>query len=150
MTTRLIVGQRDLPFAGLDLVYPTAPELELAARCYGLDATSLREDCLDPEQLPKSERIGATTLPIARTVDLVAAGGGVPVQELPRKGVARILTLFPVPFLPLTFVVGVSGMNFEFMPEPRARWGHPAPWAVMILVTSIIFPWFRRRGWLRE
>ena len=64
--------------------------------------------------------------------------------------VMRVLTLFSAFFLPLTFVVGVYGMNFEFMPELRQRWGYPAVLAAMLAVTGAIYVWFRRRGWMRE
>ncbi|HEX6106381.1 MAG TPA: CorA family divalent cation transporter [Gemmatimonadales bacterium] len=64
--------------------------------------------------------------------------------------VMRILTLFSAFFLPLTFVVGVYGMNFDYMPELRQRWGYPAVLAGMAMVTAAIYLWFRRRGWLRE
>jgi magnesium transporter len=63
--------------------------------------------------------------------------------------VMRILTLFSAFFLPLTFLVGVYGMNFEYMPELSQRWGYPAVWAVMVLITLVIFVWFRKRGWLK-
>jgi magnesium transporter len=66
------------------------------------------------------------------------------------NGIVRILTLFSAFFLPLTFLVGIYGMNFERMPELHSRWGYPAVWLVMLVVTMGIYAWFRRRGWLGE
>lgn len=63
--------------------------------------------------------------------------------------VMRILTVFSAFFLPLTFIVGVYGMNFEFMPELNTRWGYPIVIGFMGLVTLAIFVWFRRKGWLK-
>ncbi len=64
--------------------------------------------------------------------------------------VVRVLTVFSVFFLPLTFIVGVYGMNFDFMPELRERWGYPGVLVFMVLVTMLIYVWFRGRGWLRR
>jgi magnesium transporter len=64
--------------------------------------------------------------------------------------VMRVLTVFSAFFLPLTFIVGVYGMNFDWMPELRERWGYPAALGLISMVSLVIFIWFRRRGWLRR
>ncbi len=63
--------------------------------------------------------------------------------------VMRILTVFSAFFLPLTFIVGVYGMNFQYMPELAQPWGYPAVCAVMAAVTVVIYAWVRKRGWLK-
>jgi magnesium transporter len=60
----------------------------------------------------------------------------------------RVLTVFSVFFMPLTFIVGIYGMNFQFMPELHARYGYPIVMVVMVVVVAIIYFWFRRKKWL--
>ena len=62
--------------------------------------------------------------------------------------IIRVLTLFSVFFMPLTFIVGIYGMNFDFMPELRSRLGYPAVLLSMALITALIYWWFRKKGWL--
>lgn len=62
--------------------------------------------------------------------------------------VMRVLTIFSVFFMPLTFIVGIYGMNFEFMPELKMRLGYPATLLAMLIVSGAIYVWFKRRGWL--
>ena len=66
------------------------------------------------------------------------------------NAVVRLLTLFSAFFLPLTFIAGVYGMNFDRMPELRQPWGYPVALLVMGAVAAGIYVWFRRRGWLTE
>lgn len=62
--------------------------------------------------------------------------------------VMRILTIFSVFFMPLTFIVGIYGMNFDWMPELRVWWGYPAVMALMLIIIFGIFGWFRWKKWL--
>lgn len=62
--------------------------------------------------------------------------------------VMKTLTIMASLFIPLTFIVGVYGMNFEFMPELRWRWGYVGIWGVMLVVAFGLLAWFRWRGWL--
>ena len=62
--------------------------------------------------------------------------------------VMKVLTLFSAYFLPLTFIVGIYGMNFDNMPELRYQYGYPIIMGLMLLIFLLIFFWFKRRKWL--
>jgi magnesium transporter len=62
--------------------------------------------------------------------------------------VMKVLTLFSAYFLPLTFIVGIYGMNFDNMPELRHQYGYPIIMLVMLIIFLLIFFWFKRRKWL--
>jgi magnesium transporter len=61
--------------------------------------------------------------------------------------VMRVLTVIATLFIPLTFIVGVYGMNFSHMPELQWRWGYAAVWGVMVTMVVALLAFFRRRGW---
>jgi len=62
--------------------------------------------------------------------------------------VMKVLTVVTSIFVPLTFIVGVYGMNFEHMPELRVWWAYYAVWGVMIALAVGMLAYFRNRGWL--
>jgi len=61
--------------------------------------------------------------------------------------VMKVLTVISTIFMPLTFVAGVYGMNFRYMPEITARWGYPAALVLMALIAGTMIMYFRRKGW---
>jgi len=62
--------------------------------------------------------------------------------------VMKVLTLVGTIFIPLTFVVGIYGMNFDYMPELRNRWGYPVVMGGMLALVLAMLAWFRHKGWL--
>lgn len=59
--------------------------------------------------------------------------------------VMKLLTVFSAFFLPLTFIAGIYGMNFDNMPELKMKFGYFATLGIMIIVAIIIYLWFRRK-----
>ncbi len=68
--------------------------------------------------------------------------------------VMKVLTIIATVFIPLSFIVGVYGMNFDRaasawnMPELGARYGYPILWLVMLVIVAGMLAYFRRKRWL--
>jgi magnesium transporter len=62
--------------------------------------------------------------------------------------VMKVLTIIATIFIPLTFVAGIYGMNFRYMPELEWAWGYYMVWAVMAVIGVSMFAYFRRKRWL--
>lgn len=64
------------------------------------------------------------------------------------NSIMKVLTIIGTIFIPLTFVVGVYGMNFENFPELRMKWAYPTLWVIMISIAAFMLAWFKRKKWL--
>ncbi len=62
--------------------------------------------------------------------------------------VMKTLTIIATIFIPLTFLAGIYGMNFEFMPELSWRWAYFAVWGIMVAVAVTLLWFFRKKKWL--
>jgi len=62
--------------------------------------------------------------------------------------VMKVLTAISLIFMPLTFIVGVYGMNFKNMPELEWRYGYPASLVVMAAIGGLMYVYFKRKKWL--
>ncbi|MCF7969649.1 MAG: magnesium/cobalt transporter CorA [Methylococcaceae bacterium] len=60
----------------------------------------------------------------------------------------KVLTIFASIFIPLTFIAGVYGMNFEYMPELKWRWAYPVLWSVFISTGLGLLVIFKKKKWL--
>lgn len=62
--------------------------------------------------------------------------------------VMKVLTIIATIFIPLTFLAGIYGMNFEMMPELHWPWAYPATLGVMAAIAGGMLVYFRRKRWL--
>jgi len=60
----------------------------------------------------------------------------------------KVLTIIATIFIPLTFVAGIYGMNFRFMPELGWKWGYPAVWLVLIVLAVGMILFFKKKKWI--
>lgn len=62
--------------------------------------------------------------------------------------IMKVLTIMASIFIPLTFMAGIYGMNFEWMPELKLWWAYPMLLILMLLTAAGMLGWFRRLGWI--
>ena len=64
--------------------------------------------------------------------------------------IMKVLTIFSAIMLPLTFIAGVYGMNFDNMPELHSHYGYYSTWFLMVVVATFMLGFFWRRGWIGD
>ncbi len=62
--------------------------------------------------------------------------------------IMKVLTIFAAIFIPLTFIAGIYGTNFEYLPELKYKYSYFIFWGVMIVVASSMLVYFRKKEWL--
>ncbi len=63
--------------------------------------------------------------------------------------VMKVLTIVATIFIPLTFLAGIYGMNFQYMPELAVKWAYPAFWGAILVITVFMSGFFWRKGWIK-
>jgi magnesium transporter len=62
--------------------------------------------------------------------------------------VMKVLTIIATIFIPMTFVAGIYGMNFEAMPELKWSWGYPMVWGIIMAIGIVMLVFFKKKKWL--
>lgn len=108
---------------------------------HGMDSARLTD------LFEQAERLHSlATLLYEITSDLI--NGYLSVSSHRLNNVMRVLTVVTVLFVPLTFIAGVYGMNFQHMPELASPWGYYIVLGVMAAMTVTLLVVFRRKGWI--
>jgi magnesium transporter len=62
--------------------------------------------------------------------------------------IMKVLTIFSAIFIPLTFIAGINGTNFDFLPELHFKYSYPIFWGVLILISTFMLRFFKKKNWL--
>ncbi|HOW13856.1 magnesium/cobalt transporter CorA [Methanosarcina sp.] len=154
-----------------ELIVDPVPETLKAIQKHKRDMITLRRsvwplrELINSLQRTESELINETTQLYLRDVydhtiqvidsieafrDILSSMVDVYLSSLSNRmnDVMKVLTIIATIFIPLTFIAGVYGMNFEYMPELEWRWGYPAVMLGMAMVGISMFLYFKKRRWV--
>ena len=82
--------------------------------------------------------------------EMVSAGLDIYLSSISYRlnGVMKVLTIITTIFMPLTFIVGIYGMNFEHMPELKWEWGYPFVLGLMLAIAIAMLGFFKGKKWI--
>ena len=63
------------------------------------------------------------------------------------NAIMKFLTIIATIFIPLTFITGIYGMNFHYMPELAWRWGYPVALSLMLIIAVVMIVYFKKKKW---
>jgi magnesium transporter len=72
------------------------------------------------------------------------------IQGQKMNEIMKLLTLVSTIFIPLTFIAGIYGMNFENMPELKWKYGYFLIWGIIIILTFSLIIFFKKKGWIKN
>ena len=82
--------------------------------------------------------------------EMVSAGLDIYLSSISYRSnsIMKVLTIITTIFMPLTFIVGIYGMNFEHMPELKWEWGYPLLLGVIVAIAIAMLGFFKRKKWI--
>jgi magnesium transporter len=107
-----------------------------------------------PETVPFIKDLYDHTIRVIETIemyrDIQASLLDIYLSSVSNKmnAIMKVLTIIATIFMPLTFIVGLYGMNFKYMPELSQPWGYPMVWGVVLSVSVGMIIYFRKKGWM--
>lgn len=148
-TSDTLVGIQRLKRELIDIRRATSPQRELLSAILRSDHRLLSEkihiyfrDVFD-HVLRINESIDSYRDMLSGLLDIYISSVSNRMNE-----VMKILTVFASIFIPLTFIAGIYGMNFEYMPELKWRWAYPALWGVFVVIPTVLLIYFKKKKWL--
>ncbi len=126
-----------------------SPLRELLTKIQHADSTLIRENTL-PYYGDVYDHVLRVTESLESYRERIAAMQDIYLSSISNKmnETMKVLTVFASIFIPLTFIAGIYGMNFENMPELKWRWAYPALWVLFITISIGLLTYFEKKKWL--
>ncbi|MBI4691619.1 MAG: magnesium/cobalt transporter CorA [Nitrospirae bacterium] len=115
-----------------------------------------REDCalIDKTTRPYFRDVYDHTIHVIDTIetfrDIISGMLDIYLSSISNRmnAVMKVLTIIATIFMPLTFLAGVYGMNFKYMPELEWQWGYPLALLLMLMIAAVMLLYFKRKKWI--